>query len=774
MRAIPGCGSSNCDKAGVHWAEIGGRWRSPSNRSKDQRMVAPGPQDPEERTLGERRHCLKIRGDVRIALAICMLAMAASNASAAEPSVSAPPATETVVVATQRLPVQTLIDRKVYTLTDNLLKSFGTVRDVLGDIPSVTIDPGGALSLRGDSSVVVLIDGKPSPMFSGGRVGETLQSLPAAAIDRIEVITTPPAQYQAAGAAGVINLVTRKRKSSDASSVRASAGSEGRSMVGVDFRRQRENLDVAGSLGFRDDSRRKVLESEFESPVSGAASTLTTRNSLVEHNQSEVHSASLNAEYLLGDRSSVYAAASYLNHAGPRTYRQVTSTRDPSGALVSSTERLSAGRDPETISEAQVAFVQKLERQGEELSFSAHRGASLKTTGYDYSLRTLLPVATATAPFLVLDEQQTQTEVGADYVLPISEGVELKAGYLYEHSVSGFRDTFGERSQVAVGGAAGSDDFRMRQSIHAGYLSYKARIESWRLLAGVRIEGAEIDGNVPTSGFAFRDRYVGAFPSLHAERPVTDSLTLHVGASRRVTRPGPQQLNPNLNREYSLIQRAGNPRLRPGYTQSYELGIGGLVAGRLNYEVTAYYRRNRDSAIGVVDYLGNGVSVSTQSNLFRDDFAGLEVATDGRLGTRLTYSVSADAFRGEVQAGALGRPGLRSSSGVNAKIKIGYKPTERDSAQLNLNRIDGRVTAQGYDRALTVVNLGYRRQLRPRFHALATVSNVLDGQRTESLLSTPDFTGRLVRAIRGPIIYVGLDWSSAAQDRSEPEFDYQK
>lgn len=712
-----------------------------------------------------------------IAFAICTLAVAARNAPAKGSSASAAPMSETVVVEAQRLPVQTLIDRKVYTLTDNLLASFGTVRDVLSDIPSVTIDPAGALSLRGDSSVLVLIDGKPSPMFSGGRVGEALQSLPATNFERIEIITTPPAQYQAAGAAGVINLVTRKRKPSDVTSVRASAGNEGRSMAGVDFRRQRENLNVAGSLGFRDDSRKKVLESEFESPLAATARTLTTRSTLVEHNQAEVHSASLNAEYFLNDRSSVYAAASYLSHGGPRTYRQVTTTMDPGGALVSSAERFSEGHDPETVSEAQMSLVRNLRRQGEQLSISAHRGAAHKTTSYEYTLRALSPVATATSPFLILDEHQTDTEVGADYVLPLSEDNELKAGYLFEHSDSSFRNTVGERIPLTPGGAAetaGSDDFRVRQSIHAGYLSYKARIERWRLLAGVRIEGAEIDGSVPTSTFAFRDRYRGFFPSFRVERPVTDSLTFHFGVSRRVTRPSPQQLNPNLNREYTLIQRAGNPRLRPGFTQSYELGMDGLLQNRLNYQVTGYYRRNRDSAIGVVSYLGSGLAVSTQANLMRDDFAGIEIATDGRLGARVTYSVSADAFRGEVQSGTLGQPRLRSSSGVNAKIKIGYKPTERDSAQVSLNRADSRSTAQGYERSLTVVNLGYRRRLRPKFYALVTVSNAFDGQRTESVVLTPDFAGQLVRAIRGPIIYVGLDWSSAAQARSEPEFDYQK
>lgn len=717
------------------------------------------------------------RVDVTIVIAIGALAIAASIAAAEEPPEPAAPTSETVLVEARRLPVQTFIDRKVYTLTDNLLAFFGTVRDVLGEIPSVTVDPSGALSLRGDSSVLILIDGKPSPLFSGGRAGETLQSLPAANIDRIEVITTPPSEYQAAGAAGVINLVTRKRRLNDSASARASAGNEGRSMAGVDFRRQGDKLSVAGSLGLRDDSRRKILGSEFQSGLVPPTQTLETHGTLEEHNQSEVRSVSLNAEYSLGSRSSISGFVNYLSHGGPRTYRQVTTTTVPDGTVVSSFERLSQGRDPETISESQIAFVRKLQRRGEELSFSVHSGASRKTTGYDYTLLTSVPAAIASSHFLVLDEHESDAEFSANYVLPLSEFDELKAGYLFERSEFGFRSDFGDRGPATGYGAsaaAGAEDFRLSQSVHAGYLSYKTRIASWKLLAGVRIEGTEVAGHVPTSALAFHDRYVEAFPSLHAERTLTDSMALHFSVGRRVTRPGAQQLNPNLNREYSLIQRAGNPRLRPGYTWSYELGFGGLLAHGFNYQVTGYYRRNRDSAIGVVDYLGDGASLSTQANLPRDDFAGLEVAMDGRLGSKISYSASADAFRGEVRPVVLDQVGLRSSTGVNARLKIAYKPTERDSAQLSLSRTDSRVTAQGYDRAVTIVNLGYRRRLRLNFYGLVTVSNVFDGQRTEGVVSAPDFSGELVRAIRGPIIYIGLDWSSATQSRTEPEFEYQK
>ncbi len=121
------------------------------------------------------------------------LPSAGTTAIAADDS-SPSPELNTVVVTSNHLPVQSFIDRKVYTLTDDLQASFGTLSDVLADIPSVNVDPDGMLSWRGDSHVLILVDGKPSPLFSGANAGENLQSFPAENIERIEVLTNPPPQ----------------------------------------------------------------------------------------------------------------------------------------------------------------------------------------------------------------------------------------------------------------------------------------------------------------------------------------------------------------------------------------------------------------------------------------------------------------------------------------------------------------------------------------------------------------------------------------------------
>jgi len=157
------------------------------------------------------------------------LALILSCACAQARDPAPPPApetpTESVVITARELPVKNLIDRKVYSLTTDVQATFGTLSDVLGAIPSVDVDPDGIVSLRGDSNVLILVDGKPSPLFSGSKAGDNLQSFPASDIERIEVLTTPPPEFKTEGAAGVINIITRKKHPQGlAGSLQASLG----------------------------------------------------------------------------------------------------------------------------------------------------------------------------------------------------------------------------------------------------------------------------------------------------------------------------------------------------------------------------------------------------------------------------------------------------------------------------------------------------------------------------------------------------------------------
>ncbi len=683
---------------------------------------------------------------------------------------------EAIVVTSEKLAVQTLIDRKVYTVTSDAQSTFGSLSDVLAVIPSVDVDPDGIVSLRGDTSVLILIDGKPSTQLSGSAAGDNLQSIPAKDIERIEILTTPPAQYKADGAAGVINIITRKKRSEGGSgSLQGSLGSSGRSVVGVDGSYTSGPLSVSTTAGYRHDVRERLIQSDSKAPDPTAPQLIDSTSSTNEKIRRTVPTVGLTAQYALNDEQSISGSVSWAERGGLRTYTELNETSTPSGGATGSSRRLSAGHDPETDYDEKLGFSQKLGRVGETLDFSLHRSTSQQHEHYDYTNDSFIPPSATFYNNLDFHEDHGTTGLGADYALPLSKTRSLKLGYAFEQddfSFANVGNNIDPASGVQVADPSLTDDFKFRQQINAAYASYQASGGAWNGLGGLRAELTHTDAQLQTNDLSSRGHYFGIYPSLHVDRSLSDESTLSFGASRRITRPDPSSMNPYVDHEYTPNLRAGNPNLKPQDTQSYEVGYGFDGRG-MSYGLTGYYRRNRNSVTDVTDYLGNGLSLSTKTNLPKNDSAGLEFTSTGRILRKLTYSLSGNLFYSQIDATALGVSGLQSTTGLNAKAKLDYRPTSVDSAQMTATRTDKRLTPQGYVSAINIVNLGYKHQLDPDLTAVLTVSDIFDGQRFQRFTSTPAFTQEYRRTTRGRVLYLGFVYSfgSTKKDK-QPNFEY--
>ena len=723
-----------------------------------------------DQTSGSTLQHFCARGLWAIVLAACSLAEAAEQSPPA-------PAVETIVVSSEKLPVETLIDRKVYSVTADVQSTFGTLSDILNVIPSVDVDPDGIVSLRGDTHVLILIDGKPSTQFSSAAAGDNLQSIPAKDIERIEILTTPPAQFKAEGAAGVINIITRKkRKQGEAASLQASLGSGGRYVLGADGSYNSAPLTVSATIGYRQDYRQRLIRSDVMAPDPTTGLPTDSRSSINERIRREVPTVGLSAEYALSDAQSITGSVKWADRGGLRTYTQLNDS-STAGVPANSARRLSSGHDPETDYDERLGFSQQLGRPGETLELSLHRSTSSQLEHYDYTNDSFIPPASTFFNNLTFQEDHATTEFGADYALPVSKTRSLRFGYSFEQDDYKFANT-GANVDPATGAQlidpTLTNDFKFRQQINAVYASYQANVGAWKWLGGLRAELAHTDAQQLTDGTSTLSSYFDFYPSLHIDRALSDQSTLSFGASRRVMRPDPSNLNPYVDHEYTPNLAAGNPNLKPQFTQSYEFGYGFEGQG-LSYGLTGYYRLNRDGVTDLTEYLGNGFSLTTKTNLPRSDSSGLEFTSNGRIVPQLTYSVSGNLFHSQIDATALGISGLQSTTGLNAKLKLDYRPTAADSAQFSFTRTDKRLTPQGYISALNIVNLGYRRQLKPELTALATVSDLFNGQHYQRFLSTPTFTEQYQREVRGRILYVGFVYSFGFTPKDgQPNFEYEQ
>lgn len=709
-------------------------------------------------------------------LVLMRLAVAAEPAQNPSPEIQSP--TATIVVQGQKLSVENKIDRKVYSVPQDAQSTLGTLSDILSVIPSIDVDPDGIVSLRGDTNVLILIDGKPASQLQGSKAGENLQSISSQDIERIEVLTTPPAQFKAEGTAGVINIITRKRaaKGSSSASLQGSVGDGGRAIVGAGGSFGGKQFTASAHAGYREDYRQRTVQSVFVGPDATTGGVLTSVDHISEHDIRNIPSADFSLEYDPNQGQAISGSASWSRRGGLRTYTQLDQSTLQSGTPAGSTSRLSSGHDPEDDYDAVLRFTQKFSKPGETLDLSLDRALSHQHERYDYTNESFVPPAPDFFNNLSFTEDHAITEADVDYSLPLSKTQTLKLGYSFEQDDYGFDNAGANVDPVSGATTINPDltnDFKFHQRIHAIYVSDQASLGAWTWLAGVRTEWTTTDAIQLTDNLSIPNQYTDLYPNLHVDRMLSEHSTVSFGASRRITRPNPSSLNPYLDHEYTPNLRAGNPNLRPQFTQSFDLGYAYEGHGS-TYGLTGYYRRNRDSATDVTEDLGGGLSLTTRTNLPKNDAAGLEFSASGRLLPKLSYGLSGDAFHSQIDATALGIPGLKSTTGLNLKAKLDYHPTADDSAQITFTRTDKRLTPQGEITATNIVNLGYKHALTPALAALTTISDLFNGQHYERLAMTPLFTQAYERSVEGRVIFVGLTYAlgkTSKAKQSNFEFD---
>ncbi|MDB5476238.1 MAG: hypothetical protein JWP49_1749 [Phenylobacterium sp.] len=712
--------------------------------------------------------------------AAALLTVASASAAGAQTAPVAKPAAApsvgAVVVTAQRPQTQVLIDRTVYSVTADLQATSGSAADVLSKLPSVTVDPDGNLALRGDGNVTVLVDGKPSAQFSGPTRGLSLLQFPADQIDRIEVLTNPPAQYKAEGSGGVINIVTRKSaKAGVSGGAQASAGEYGRYVLGLNGAYNAGRLKASGAVGLRHDIReRRITDSRTTvDPATGVATA--SRQQIDEHFHRLVPSLKGSLDYELNDRQSIGASLSHRELTGRRYFDQHDAS-GPAGRPASGvSDRHSDGHEWSVDASEGLHFDQKLWRPDETLSLAVQQSQTRERERYAYRNTQALPVGGPSFDDLRLSLDLIQTELSADYDLPMAHGRELKLGYDLEDDRNRF-DNVGDTLDAVTGqptvNPAVTNHFRYRQQVNAAYGQYERPLGSWRLQAGLRLEATHVSTLQITGDIRGGRNDFGAYPSLHLDRSLGDDGKLSASVSRRVTRPDPEALNPFADHQDIHNLRAGNPDLRPQDTWSYELGY--LYNGaRLTYGVTAYYRRDRNSVTDVVRAIGPDVVLATKMNLPLSQSAGLELTAGGKLTRTLSYSLSGNAFHAQIDAVALGAPGLKSTTGLNLKANLDWRPTAADTAQLSFTRADKRLTPQGQIAAINLVNLGYKRQLRSDLAAVLTVTDLFDGQRQQRIIGTPLLNDVYVRHQLGRVAMVGLVYTFGASPKKPGGFDYE-
>jgi outer membrane receptor protein involved in Fe transport len=566
---------------------------------------------------------------------------------------------KTVDIVYQEEEVVAQIDKKVFSVDKQLTSQGGTALDVLQNIPSITIDVDGNISLRGSGNVTILIDGRPSTITGSGRQG-ALASIPASSIESIEIITNPSAKYDPDGMSGIINIVLKKSKLK---------GFNGSVDISIENGLHPDSLDTFDKfLGFGHNAsfnlayRNKYFNvyggytsNWYEGWRNFDQSNVTFYNndydSLAQTRKGthlrQGHMLKFGTDFFINPKNTIGFSVNGNLGREERTGNMYYYAYD-SVSRYDVWQRLSDDPGKKYGFDAMVFWNKKFEKPEHKLDFTAQYSQGESTESGDYleniysptDLSLLTP--NSLNQYVRTIDGNAITTIQLDYYRPLSftkniaDGVVIKNPGKFE---TGAKTTIRQVSQDyyqetnSVADTNLNNNFNFSEQVHAVYAIFGQEFQDinkefakFKYQIGLRAEMVYITSEVDKDPVVYKNSYNSLYPSLHLVKPISKSTEITMSYSRRVNRPNLHALNPFSKYTDPLNLQVGNPELLPEYINSGEIGFG-TYNKKLTVTGSFYYRYMTDMIQRVRDIDSNGVARVTWSNVDQAQFIGAELMT---------------------------------------------------------------------------------------------------------------------------------------------------
>ncbi|GAB3491363.1 outer membrane beta-barrel family protein [Spirosoma knui] len=535
-----------------------------------------------------------------------------------------------VKVVAQKPLYERMTDRTVVNVEGSALAAGNTSLDVLARSPGVTVDNNDNLALRGRQNVLVLIDGKRQPM-TGSELADYLRALPADQLKSIELITNPPAKYDAQGTAGIIAINLRKdQRLGTNGTLQASYGRSqyDKYTAGITLNNRKKGLNLFGSYNYanRDGLALLDIHRDFYAVGPNRQQTLTGSSDQVNRGvmSFQSHSARAGFDYTLSKRTVLGAVGSILENRSPSQIGQnQTTLYDASGRI---TDVYNAQTNRTFVSpngSVNLNFKHNFADSTNSPELTADIDYARYRTSRLQELRTAFSLSERTN--LLNGDQQGDLSImsaKADYTRPLANRSRLEAGVKASHIASDndvvFRLTEGSLTTIDP---TRTNRFRYNETILAAYGNWSRSFAKTTLQLGLRAEQTMAEGRQAVGDSSFTRQYAQLFPSAAIKRTLSKNHDLSLTLSRRINRPSYGQLNPFRIIIDPTTSGSGNPNLRP--ETSYNLELTHTFKGTFSTGLS--YSRTSLPMIGVVQPETDSTVLSTSVNLDRQDYFALTI-----------------------------------------------------------------------------------------------------------------------------------------------------
>ena len=574
-----------------------------------------------------------------------------------------------VDVVAERSTYEMTLDKHVFNVGKDVGNTAGNAIEVLENIPAVSVDVEGNVSLRGDDGVRILIDGKESGL-SGMSTQDALRTLQGDMIERIEVITNPSVRYDAEGSAGIINIILKKDKRqgfNGAVNVRTGyPWMYGASLSG-NYRLKRWNLFA--SYGFNNRSnigggvnqtKRYYLDTIGAGPDMTFDTIFTQfTNQTTERRMRRMgHNVRVGADYYITDHD-IISAAFVFRYGRLETHPVVKYLDEyPLSGTSSYDERAEDYLEYEPMYEVTLDYDKTFERKGRSLKanvryFTNTEKASSDITEKVYPDKNMEQVLSALYQKTGNDQNMRNLQASIDYVHPFLTKAQWEIGAKYTNRNINSLSEVTEKDSLGVYHPL-SDycyDYEYKEQVAALYTSIGNEWGRWSAQVGLRAEMTDIMTNLKgyahdgTDSINGGKPYFDFFPSAHVNYSVNEFNQFQVSYTRRIRRPGFWQMSPFRSYNDNRNIRMGNPSLTPTYMDSYELGYIHFW-DKASFNFTAYYRHGTNM-IRSYTYENDGVFYSMPINFGKADDFGVELVAQGQMTKWWNLNGNVNFFRSQ-------------------------------------------------------------------------------------------------------------------------------
>tara|TARA_B110000305_G_scaffold48148_1_gene51660 strand:+ start:251 stop:2686 length:2436 start_codon:yes stop_codon:yes gene_type:complete len=538
-----------------------------------------------------------------------------------------------IEVIGEKTEIEIKLDKTVYNIGKDLTLKGSSVSDVLDNLPSIEVDIEGNVSLRGNESVRILINGKPSGLV-GISSNEALKQFPSESVEKVEVITSPSARYNAEGTAGIINIILRRSKLTGFNgSLSLNSGYPERYGVSANLNYRTKKLNFFNNIGYNTRTSEGSFVNETEYYTNQAINNFLNENGV---RGSERNSNYLNTgiEYFISDKTSV--VGSYVFRKSDGFTNNTNNVNQNFNSISKFSERLEKESEIDDTNEFSINLTHDFNKEGHVLTMDYQKEKSSENENGFISNSQLKPILTKYLSEKVnTDEIQESELFKIDYVLPIKKDGQFELGFRRsnQHQDIDYLAKNEDLNGNFINDLNLSNTLLYNEKVNAFYTQYGNKKNKFSYLLGLRYEESKTAVKQLANNTNNVKNYNDFFPTLNLSYQIKENETITFGYNRRIRRARSYFINPFPSKSSATNIFQGNPNIDPTYSNGIDLGYLKRYE-KLTLNGSIYYRKETGVFTFISENTGDFVLVNeisvpvlrrTPINLASNKQIGLEL-----------------------------------------------------------------------------------------------------------------------------------------------------